>query len=183
MGVRKKRSTGRKTNKRPGAGFDWGTIPPATVSDGTPLERPRLERLKWQERHAQKPLTRKAKGTKNRLKALLRHQKIWYRITSIRVDRLHKFTTTLARTKSVVVVEDLAAANMARNHSLAGAIYGAAPYEMRRQLEYKTKWYGSRLMVAPRNYPSTKMCSRCDIKNDISLGEGTYHCAACGLVI
>ena len=154
------------------------------MSDGTTLERsPRLERLKWQERHAQKALTRKAKGSKNRLKALLRHQKIWYRITNIRVDRLHKFTTTLARTKSVVVVEDLAASNMARNHSLAGAIYSGAPYEMRRQLEYKTKWYGSRLIVAPRRYPSTRMCSECGAINNISLGERTYHCAGCGLDI
>ncbi len=183
IGVRKKRVRVPENNDGPVAGVDWGIIHPATVSDGTTLERPRLERLKWQERHAQKALTRKAKGSKNRLKALLRHQKIWYRITNIRLDRLHKFTTTLARTKSVVVVEDLAASKIARNHSLAGAIYGGAPYEMRRQLEYKTKWYGSRLMVAPGNYPSTKMCSGCDVKNDISLGEGTYHCAACGLVI
>jgi len=141
------------------------------VSDGTTLERsPRLERLKWQERHAQKALTRQAKGGRNRLKALLRHQKIWYRITNIRVDRLHKFTTTLARTKSVVVVEDLAVSNMARNHSLAGAIYGGTPYEMRRQLEYKMRWYGTRLIVAPRNYPSTRMCSECGAINNISLG-------------
>src|SRR5712691_6315763 len=184
IGVRKKRVRVPENNDGPVAGVDWGIIHPATVSDGTTLEKPRLERLKWQERHAQKALTRKAKGSKNRLKALLRHQKIWYRITNIRVDRLHKFTTTLARTKSVVVVEDLAASNMARNHSLAGAIYAGAPYEMRRQLEYKAKWYGSRLIVAPRNYPSTKMCSRCGaISDDISLGERTYHCATCGLVV
>src|SRR2546422_6903546 len=184
VGVRKKRVRVPEIDDGPVAGVDWGIIHRATVSDGTTLERPRLERLKWQERHAQKALTRKAKGGGNRLEALLRHQKIWYGITSIRVDRLHKFTTTLARTKSVVVVEDLAASNMASNHSLAGAIYGGAPYEMRRQLEYKTKWYGSRLIVAPRNYPSTKMCSRCGaIDNDISLGERTYYCAACSLVI
>ncbi len=184
IGVRKKRVRVPENNNGPVAGVDWGIVHPATVSDGATLERsPRLWRLKWQERHAQKALTRKAKGSKNRLKALLRHQKVWYRITNIRLDRLHKFTTTLARTKSVVVVEDLAACKMAKNHSLAGAIYGGTPYEMRRQLEYKTKWYGSRLIVAPRRYPSTKMCSGCGIKSDISLGEGTYHCAACGLVI
>ncbi|TLX96935.1 MAG: IS200/IS605 family element transposase accessory protein TnpB [Thaumarchaeota archaeon] len=185
IGVRKKRVRGPENDvEGPVAGVDWGIIHLATVSDGTTLERsPRLERLKWQARHAQKALARKAKGGRNRLKALLRHQKIWYRITSIRVDRLHKFTTTLARTKSVVVVEDLAASNMASNHSLAGAIYGGAPYEMRRQLEYKTKWHGTRLIVAPRNYPSTKMCSGCGIKNGVSLGERTYHCAGCGLVI
>src|SRR5712691_5358210 len=172
-------------NDDPVAGVDWGIIHLATVSDGTTLERsPRLERLKWQERHAQKVLTRKVKGSKNRLKALLRHQKIWYRITSIRVDRLHKFTTTLARTKSVVVVEDPAASNMARNHTLAGAIYGGTPHEMRRQLEYKTKWYGSSLMVAPRNYPSTKMCSGCGgVKEKMQLDERVFRCEVCGLTI
>jgi transposase len=32
--------------------------------------------------------------------------------------------------------------------------------EFRRQLAYKTVWYGSRLMVAPRFYSSSKICSR-----------------------
>ncbi len=184
VGVRRERVRVPENDDGPVAGVDWGIMHSATVSDGTTLERPRLERLKWQERHAQKALTRKAKGSKNRLKALLRHQKIWYRITNIRLDRMHKFTTTLARTKSVVVIEDLAASNMARNHSLAGAIYGGAPYEMRRQLEYKTKWYGSRLVVAPRNYPSTKMCSGCGgVKGKMQLDERVFRCEVCGLTI
>jgi len=184
VGVRREKVRVPENDDGPVAGVDWGIIHPATVSDGTTLERPRLERLKWQERHAQKALARKAKGSKNRLKSLLRHQKIWYRITNIRLDRLHKFTTMLARTKSVVVVEDLAASKLARNHSLAGAIYGGAPYEMRRQLEYKTKWYGSRLVVAPRNYPSTKMCSGCGgVKEEMQLDERVFRCEVCGLTI
>jgi putative transposase len=82
------------------------------------------------------------------------------------------------------VVEDLAAINMARNHSLAGAIYEAMPREMRRQLEYKTRWYGSRLVTAPRNYPSTKTCSRChNAKGEMPLSERIYRCDVCGLVI
>ena len=172
-------------NNGPVVGVDWGLTHLATVSDGTTLERrPELERLKWQERHAQKALGRMAKGSRNRLKALLRCQKIWYRISNVKVDRLHKFTTALARTKSVVVIEDIAAINMVRNHSLAGAIYEAMPREMRRQLEYKTRWYGSRLVVVPRNCPSTKMCSRChNVKDEVARALPPPQPAEVGLVI
>jgi hypothetical protein len=32
---------------------------------------------------------------------------------------------------------------------------------LRRQLAYKTAWYGSALVVAGRFYPSSKTCSQC----------------------
>ncbi len=172
-------------NAGPVVGVDWGITHLATVSDGTALERSfRLEQLKWMERHAQKALGRKAKGSRNHVKALLRYQKLWYRITNVKVDGLHKFTTMLARTKSVIVIEDLAATNMAKNHNLAGSIYEATPYELKRQLKYKTRWRGSRLVVAPRGFPSTKMCSRCrHVKDAMPLSERVFRCEECGLVI
>jgi putative transposase len=53
-----------------------------------------------------------------------------------------------------------------------------------RQLAYKTTWYGSRLLVAPRFYPSSKTCSGCGlIKATMPLGERTFRCQACGLVL
>jgi len=31
----------------------------------------------------------------------------------------------------------------------------------RRMLEYKCAWYGARLILAPRDFSSTRLCSRC----------------------
>jgi putative transposase len=73
---------------------------------------------------------------------------------------------------------------MVRNHSLAKHIFDASWGEFTRQLEYKTKWYGSTLIKANRFYPSSKTCSRCGtVKAKLSLDERTYHCEACGLSI
>ncbi|CCQ63122.1 Transposase, IS605 OrfB, partial [Crocosphaera watsonii WH 0401] len=43
---------------------------------------------------------------------------------------------------------------MMANHKLAKAIADMGFYEFRRQLEYKSKLYGSKLVVADRFYPS-----------------------------
>ncbi len=101
-----------------------------------------------------------------------------------RNDGLHKTAAWLARAKSVVVIEDLAVQNLTKNHRLAGAILNGAPAELGRQLGYKTKWYGSKLVIAPRNFPSTKRCSGCgNVKAEMPLSERVYVCEVCGLVL
>jgi hypothetical protein len=49
--------------------------------------------------------------------------------------------------------------------------------ELRRQLTYKATWYGSRLIVADRFYPSSKTCSACGwVKAKLTLAERTFTC-------
>lgn len=56
--------------------------------------------------------------------------------------------------------------------------------EFRRQLEYKTAWYGTELVVADRWFPSSKTCSGCgSIDPDLALSDRTCACTGCGLVI
>jgi putative transposase len=56
--------------------------------------------------------------------------------------------------------------------------------ELRRQLVYKTAWYGSQLVVAGRWYPSSKPCSACGaVKAKLALADRTYHCDHCGAVL
>ena len=90
------------------------------------------------------------------------------------------------------MAEDLAVANMTRRKPGAGkggrglnrALADASLGELRRQLGYKTTWYGSQLLVASRWYPSSKTCSWCGaVKAKLALHERTYHCDACGLAI
>jgi transposase len=53
-----------------------------------------------------------------------------------------------------------------------------------RQLDYKTGWYGSQIVKADRWFPSSKLCSGCDVvKAKLPLAERTYECDSCGLVI
>ncbi|HAH95287.1 MAG TPA: transposase, partial [Firmicutes bacterium] len=51
----------------------------------------------------------------------------------------------------------------------------------RRQLEYKTKWYGSRMVVASRFYPSSKTCSACGtVQEEMPLSIREWTCPVCG---
>ncbi|MGH9116468.1 MAG: IS607 family element RNA-guided endonuclease TnpB [Acidimicrobiales bacterium] len=92
-----------------------------------------------------------------------------HRVANVRADALAKATTRLAQQHDVVVVEDLNVDGMGRRKPGAGrggralnrAIRDAALGDMRRQLAYKTAWYGSTLVVADRWYPSSKTCSGC----------------------
>jgi putative transposase len=118
--------------------------------------------------------------------------RIHARVADLRRDALHQATTALARRHQVIVIEDLNVAGMTRRKPGAGkggrglnrALADVALGELRRQLDYKTGWYGARLLAAGRWYPSSKTCSGCGaVKAKLTLAERTYHCDACGLVI
>lgn len=74
--------------------------------------------------------------------------------------------------------------NVRAKAGLNRSILDVAPGELRRQLEYKTSWYGSTVAVCDRWYPSSKTCSNCGtVKPKLSLGERVFHCATCGLTL
>jgi putative transposase len=73
---------------------------------------------------------------------------------------------------------------MVRNRHLSRHIADAGWSEFRRMLAYKTVWYGSQLLVAPRFFASSKTCSVCGaLKEDLALSERVYRCGVCGLEI
>jgi putative transposase len=82
----------------------------------------------------------------------------------------------------VIVLEDLHVRGMQRNKHLALSISDASMGELRRQLAYKSEWYGSTLVIADRFFPSSKLCSGCGvIKDTLSLSERVFECDACGI--
>ena len=166
-------------------GADLGVKTLATLSDGTTIANPRaLGRRLRKLKKLSKSLSRRQKGSKNREKAKLRLAKMYLKVFNIRQDSLHKVTTYLAKSHSTVVIEDLLVSGMMKNRRLARVIADVGFYDFRRQLEYKCQWYGSKLVVVSRTFPSSKMCSRCGHrKKELSLSEREYHCEQCGLVI
>lgn len=52
----------------------------------------------------------------------------------------------------------------------------------RRMLEHKARWYGMRLTVAPRGFPSTRMCSSCGhLGPRLPLSQRVFRCSECDL--
>ena len=121
---------------------------------------------------------------KNIIKLEKQIQQIYRRLANIRNNYLHQTTTSIVKTKPYrVVIEDLNVKGMMKNKHLSDAIRKQGFYEFKRQLEYKCKFRGIKLVVADRFYPSSKTCSQCgEIKKDLKLKDRVYNCS-CGLSI
>lgn len=166
-------------------GVDLGLKAAAVIHDGTSTRviepQQALRRNLAKVRRLDRQLARKQKGSRNREKAMLRRARLHYKISCERQDFLHQLSSSLARTKSVVVLEDLHVKGMTSNRSLGLSIADAGMGELRRQLAYKCDWYGSTLVVVDRFYPSSKTCSDCGVvKDTLSLGARVFLCDACG---
>lgn len=163
-------------------GVDLGIKTLATLSDGTVVGNPKplrhaMRRLK----KAQRRLGKTRKGSGRRERQRLRVARLNRRVADVRNDAAHKLTTRLAASYSEIHIEDLNVHGMMANHRLAGAVADAGFHELRRQLEYKCKRTGARLVIVDRWYPSSKRCSNCGmVKAKLSLGERTYVCDGCG---
>jgi putative transposase len=171
-------------------GVDLGLKAAAVIHDGETARtveparalRSNLAKL----RRLDRQLARKQKGSRNRAKAKLRRARLHYKISCQRRDFLHHLSGELARTKPVVVLEDLNVQGMKGNRSLALSVGDAGMGELRRQLEYKCEWYGSTLVVIDRFFPSTQLCSSCGTLNEqmkglAGLEERSIDCTACGI--
>jgi putative transposase len=163
-------------------GVDLRITALATLSDGSPkIAAPKplrrnFHKLKWLCR----ALSRKQRGSRSRLKAKAKLARLYHRIASIRVDALHKLTTSLTR-HATIVIEDLNVAGMLANRHLSRSIADIGFYEFRRQLEYKTASTGSKLVIADRWFASSKRCSVSGGKNEtLALSARVWRCASCG---
>jgi putative transposase len=168
----------------PVVGVDLGVNCFAVLSDGTEVYAPKpLQKMLVKLQCLSRQLSRKKKGSANRKKAAMRVARLHRRITNIRNDFLHKLSTDLAKTKSVIVLEDLNVKGMVRNVHLARHIADAGWGRFREMVKYKASWYGSTLVTAPAFFPSTKTCSVCGNIQDMPLKERTFECANCGAIM
>ena len=181
-------------------GIDLGLKILAICSDGTVFKNinksnvvrkieKRLKRLKRLQRQVSRKYEQNKKGkeyvkTKNIIKLEKQIQQVHRRLANIRNNYLHKTTTSIVKTKPYrVVIEDLNIKGMMKNKHLSDAIRKQGFYEFKRQLEYKCKFRGIKLVVADRFYPSSKTCSQCGkVKKDLKLKDRVYNCS-CGLSI
>ena len=183
--VKRKREEYNRTVQDPAIGVDVGINSFCVLSDGMRIESPKpLEHTLRLLKRRSKQHSRKTLGSANRKKSALRLARLHRRIRNKRKDFLHKLSTQLAKTKSVVVVEDLNVRGMMQNHHLSRHIADSGWSQFFTMLSYKTKWYGSRLIKAPKFYPSSKTCCACgSIKPELSLKERQFVCEICGFTI
>jgi len=166
-------------------GVDLGIKSLLTLSDGTSIENPKWIRSNEKQlKKLQKQLSKKQKGSNNRHKAKIKLAKKHEQIKNQKQDFLHNITTKIISENQVIILEDLNVSGMMKNHKLAKAIQELGLHEMRRQLEYKSQWYGRELVFVDRFFPSSKTCSCCGCKNNnLKLSDREFICEECGLII
>ncbi|MEU8803056.1 RNA-guided endonuclease TnpB family protein [Spirillospora sp. NPDC048819] len=162
-------------------GIDLGIKDFAVTSDGNRIANPRhLERKARNLARYQRRMARCQRGSANRRKAKTKVAGAHRKVRNARADFLHRTSTSLVRDADVIVIEDLAVANMVRNRRLARAISDCGWGEFRRMLEYKAARAGRTLIVIDRWYPSSKTCSYCGhLLAELSLSTRHWTCPGC----
>ncbi|CAD6492031.1 MAG: putative transposase [Candidatus Argoarchaeum ethanivorans] len=164
-------------------GLDMGLLHFLTDTAGRQIENPKFykQTLKLI-KIGQRKLSRKKKGSKNRLKQKLRLNRLYDKLTHQRDDFLHKLSRYYVDTYDLISVEDLNVTNMVKNHKLSQSILDSSWSKFFYMLSYKAESAGKILIkVNPKN--TSKECSICGSMQDMPLSERIYNCSECGIVI
>ena len=162
-------------------GIDLGLAAFAVLSNGKTIESPKFfRRAERKLKKAQQALSRKDKGSKNRVKARIRVAKIHAKVRDTRTDWAHKHSTQIIRENQAVYVEDLCVTGLARTR-LAKSVHDAGWAIFTRMLEEKATRYGRTFVKVDRFFPSSQLCSECgavDGKKALNVREWTCRCGA-----
>jgi putative transposase len=165
----------------PEVGIDLGLTHFAVLSDGTKVAAPKFLRQAARTlRRLQKALCRKAKGSNNRKKAVVKVAKAHARVADTRRDWLHKLSTRIIRDNQAVYVEDLCVVGLARTR-LAKSVHDAGWSSFVAMLEYKAARAGRTFAKIDRFAPTSQTCSACgriDGPKPLAVRSWTCPCRA-----
>ena len=193
----------RRQRRRGRVGVDLGVKHLATLSE--PLGDSEATQFIPNPRHlraarqrlvkSERALSRKTPGSRRHYKARVRLARLHHQVALRRATSLHQLTKILASNFSEIAVETLDLSSLTRSArgsiskpgrrvrwkaSLNRAILDSGLGQLRLQLAYKTRWYGSKLAAVDRCFPSSKICSNCGWRNpSLTLRDRTFDCTNC----
>ncbi|TGC10619.1 IS200/IS605 family element RNA-guided endonuclease TnpB [Methanolobus halotolerans] len=168
-------------NEKVTVGIDVGIKDFAVLSNGEKIKNPKhlknsIKRLAVLQRR----LSRKQKGSKNKVKARLAVSELHEKIRNQRHDFQHKVSSKLISENQAVALETLNVSGMLKNHCLAQSIADASWSSFVTKLEYKAEWYGKTILRIGQFEPSTKICSVCGFHNGkLTLAVREWKCPEC----
>ncbi len=163
-------------------GLDVGLNDFYTGSNAVTVDNPRFLRKEARRlRQAQRRVSKRVKGSKNRTKARHILGKRHLKISRQRKDHAVKLARCVITSNDVVAYEDLRIKNMVKNHCLAKSINDASWYQFRVWLEYFGKVFNKITLAVPPQGTSQE-CSQCGTVVKKSLSTRTHVCR-CGCVL
>lgn len=162
-------------------GIDVGITALATLSDGTIIKNPR-----WLRQHenriasAARSLSRKQKGSNNRLRAKIALGRAYERARNARDNYIHHVSKWIVSEYDLIAFEKLRISNMVHS-KLAKSILDAAWGKLIWQISYKAESAGR--WAVPVNPRGTSIrCSNCGIAVPKTLRDRRHDCPQCGFV-
>ena len=176
-------------------GIDLGVVTTLTLSNGKKYSMPeKLKKLEAKRRRLARQLSRKEKGSKNRVKARKQLARAYLKERNLRLDFLHKASKDLSENQAVVI-EDLHVKNMTKSakgtrqnpgknvsqkRGLNRSILAQGWSMFVTMLEYKLARNGNTLIKVPAQHTS-QTCSKCGCVNKRNRRtQASFKCIACG---
>ena len=167
-----------------GMGIDLALATLATTSDSEKISPPKLLRSALRRlRRLQRSLSCRAKGSRNRRKALRGIAQVHVKVADKRLDVLPRLGTGLLRENQTVVAEDLNVSGMLKNRKPARSIKAvdAGWRQFRTLLESNAEQCGRQVVVLNRWLPTSQTCSACGHRDGTKpLSVRHRKCPACG---
>ncbi|AZT89386.1 transposase [Caldicellulosiruptor changbaiensis] len=151
-------------------------------SNSRHVENPKiLAKYERRIKKVQRELSRKRPGSKNFERTRRKLAKLYEKVTNIRMDFLHKWSSRVICENQAIICEDLKVKNLVRNHHLAKSIMDVSWSKFVEMLEYKSKWYNRIFLKIPSSFPSSQICSSCGYRNEElkDLKIRTWQCPCC----
>ncbi|MFP3949702.1 MAG: RNA-guided endonuclease InsQ/TnpB family protein [Candidatus Micrarchaeia archaeon] len=165
-------------NRGPKAGIDLGIDHFVHTSDDFVIENPRhLKKATNRIKQAQKLLSGKKRGSKNRIKAKIRVARAYEKVVNRRRDFLHKTSRKLVNSYSLIALEGLNINRLGRTF-LAKHVFDCGWAEFSRMLHYKAEEAGSEIVFVDAAH-TTQECSSCGSIQKKILAE-RWHICSCG---
>lgn len=164
-------------------GIDVGIKSFAVDSDSNNIENPKyLDKKMARIKLMQKKLSRKKKGSNNRIKARAKLAKMHLKVFNQRRDFLHKLSRYYVNNYGTICIEKLDIINLKESRSgktMRRNIHSAAWDTFALMLSYKAESAGRKLIkVDPKN--TTNKCSNCGGIVEKTLAERIHKCPYCG---
>ena len=164
-------------------GIDLGIKDLVITSDGEKYSNPKeiLKREKKLKR-IQKKLSRQVRGSNNYNKTKIRLARIHSKIKNSRKHNMITIVNKIVKEHDIIVSEKLNVKGISSNHHLAKAVLDASFNKICELLKWKTKLQGKYYYQVNTFYPSSKMCSHCGSKTEVTnnLSIRNWECTNCG---
>ena len=164
-------------------GIDLGIKDLVVTSDGEKYPNPKeINKREKRLKRMQRKLCRQVKGSNNYNKTKEKIARVHSKIKNSRKHNIITIANKIVKEHDIIVSEKLNVKKMSSNHKLAKNILDAGFNKICELLKWKAKLLGKYYYQVDTYYPSSKICSHCDSKTEITndLKVRMWECENCG---